>query len=68
MKTTLIVAAALGLSIFSAAADCPGHMKKDVLASKDTQTTTASVTNSSAATTTEALPVVVQNDEETKAE
>jgi hypothetical protein len=67
MKTALIVAATLGLSIVSAAADCPGHMRKDVLASTDTETKTASVANSSATTTAE-TPVIVTDEEKAKAE
>jgi hypothetical protein len=67
MKTALIIAATLGLSIFSAAADCPFHMKKDVLASADTETKTASVTNSNAATTAQA-PIIIKSDEKAKAD
>ncbi|RJT41339.1 hypothetical protein D3227_05960 [Mesorhizobium waimense] len=41
MKTFLSIAAALGLTISAASAECPGHSK--VQASVDTQTKTASV-------------------------
>ena len=41
MKTILLLAAALGLSISAAAADCAGHAK--VTTAVDTETTVASV-------------------------
>ena len=41
MKTILLLAAAMGLSISAASAECPGH--KQVSASIDTETKVASV-------------------------
>lgn len=41
MKTVLVIAAAMGLSISAAAADCVGH--KQTTASVDTETKVASV-------------------------
>ena len=70
MKTILIAAAAFGLLISGAAADCPGHVKKEVLASVDKEATTASVPMTEAATTADAetagAPAIVQDDEEAK--
>ncbi|MFK0688167.1 hypothetical protein ACFX5Q_08185 [Mesorhizobium sp. IMUNJ 23033] len=48
MKTLLAIAAALGLSISAASAECPGHSK--VQASVDTQMKTASVAPADTAT------------------
>lgn len=42
MKTMLVLAAAMGLSVSAAAADCAGHAKMTT-ASVDTETTVASV-------------------------
>jgi hypothetical protein len=69
MKTILIAAAAFGLLISGAAADCPGHAKKEVLASVDKEATTASVAMSKAATATTptaGAPAILQDDEEAK--
>ncbi len=41
MKTVLVIAAAMGLSISAASADCAGH--SNTSASVDTETTVASV-------------------------
>jgi hypothetical protein len=41
MKTVLVIAAAMGLSISAASAECVGH--KQTTASVDTETTVASV-------------------------
>ena len=43
MKTILVAAAALGLSVIGAAADCPGHMKQVLASTVDDETKTASV-------------------------
>ncbi|UVK37319.1 hypothetical protein LHFGNBLO_004334 [Mesorhizobium sp. AR10] len=51
MKTFLAIAAALGLSVTTASAECPGHSK--VQASVDTQTKTASVEKADTSTTVE---------------
>jgi hypothetical protein len=67
MKTILIVAAALGLSVPIAAADCPMHSSKQVLASTDKQTTTAIVADNEAKPTVD-TPIVIQKDEKAKAE
>lgn len=49
MKTILLVAAALGLSVSGAAAECVGHTK--TTASVDQQTKVASIANSNTLTT-----------------
>jgi hypothetical protein len=49
MKTALLVAAVLGLSVSGAAAECVGHT--NTTASVDKQTKVASVANSNAPTT-----------------
>lgn len=49
MKTTILVAAALGLSVSGAAAECVGHTK--TTASVDQQTKVASIANSNTLTT-----------------
>ncbi|TGQ29829.1 MULTISPECIES: hypothetical protein [unclassified Mesorhizobium] len=51
MKTFLAIAAALGLSISDAYAECPGHSKVQASASVDAQTKTASVETFTAADT-----------------
>lgn len=51
MKTTILVAAALCLSVSGAAAECPGHTK--TTASVDQQTKVASIANSTTPATAE---------------
>ncbi|AID29385.1 hypothetical protein BFX40_18065 [Mesorhizobium sp. SEMIA 3007] len=57
MKTFLAIAAALGLSVSAASADCAYHHSK-VSASVDTQTTTASVEKADMSKATDAQTVV----------
>lgn len=62
MKTVLVLAAALGLSISAASADCAAH--KQVNASADTETKVASVVKQA----TPAQDVQSTRTEETQAE
>ena len=55
MKTFLSVVAALGLSITTASAECPGHSK--VQASVDTQTKTASVEKADTSSSTDTTDI-----------
>jgi hypothetical protein len=58
MKTVLVLAAAFGLSVSAAAAECAGHSK--VSASIDTETKVASVAKD--ATTAPASQIVVKEE------
>ena len=58
MKTVLLTAAAMGLAISSASAECMGH-NKEVLASTDTETKVASIA-------TQLPPVPVDESTKTK--
>jgi hypothetical protein len=60
MKMILVAAAAFGLSISAAAADCAGHSK--VSASVDTETTVASVMKQTPATSADTQPVKAEED------
>lgn len=64
MKTLLAIAAALGLSISAASAECPGHSK--VQASVDTQTKTASVAPADTATTADTQTIKKAQPPETE--
>ena len=68
MKTLLVVAAALGLSVVAASADCPGHTKQVLASTVDYQMKTASVEATQPMTSTPEQPVIVDNDEEAKAD
>lgn len=59
MKTTLLVAAALCLSVSGAAAECVGHTK--TTASVDQQTKVASIANSNTPTTAD-TPILKKED------
>ncbi|RJG46318.1 hypothetical protein [Mesorhizobium sp. DCY119] len=63
MKTILVLAAAIGLTVSAASAECMGHSK--VNASIDTETKVASV--STADTSTATVPQTVKQ-QETKAQ
>jgi hypothetical protein len=65
MKIALLVAAALGLSVSGAAAECVGHT--NTTASAEKQTTVATVTNSKAMTTAD-TPVIVKKEEAKESE
>ena len=67
MKTILVAAAALGLYVIGAAADCPGHMKQVLASTVDDETKTASVDSDQTQTSTQ-TPVIVQDDQKAKAE
>ena len=67
MKTILLAAAALGLSVIGAAAECPGHMKQVLASTVDDETKTASVESDQTQTSTQ-TPVIVQDDQKAKAE
>lgn len=63
MKTVLVIAAATGLSISAAAAECMGH--KQTTASVDTETTVASVLNQ---TPTQPVEQTTKTEEAAEAE
>jgi hypothetical protein len=74
MKIALLIAAALGLSVSGAAAECAGHTnttasaeKQTTVASADKQTTVATATNSKAMTTAD-TPVIVKKEEAKESE
>ncbi|MET3662698.1 hypothetical protein ABID44_003047 [Aquamicrobium ahrensii] len=64
MKTFLAFAAAFGLSVSAASAECAWH--SNVSASVDTQTTTASVTNTEGTTSAEATTIKKELPEKTE--
>ncbi|CCV06888.1 conserved exported hypothetical protein [Mesorhizobium metallidurans STM 2683] len=70
MKTTILVAAALGLSVSGAAAECVGHTK--TTASVDQQSKVASIANSNTPTTadtaTTADPPILKKEDAKEAE
>ena len=61
MKTILVAAAALGLSVIGAAADCPGHMTQVLASTVDDETKTASVESNPTQTSTQTPPVIVED-------